>query len=99
MGFDGKIHYQACKTSLPFLEFSYMIKLHMLKHTKPTLQMKQIHNSEKGKNSRQHKNPKQKPMTGKNIFLHIPLMFEPLMVQYCKMSHYPYIHVILHVMG
>lgn len=40
---------QACKRNLPFLEFSYMIKLHMLKLTKPTLQMKQIHNSEKGK--------------------------------------------------
>lgn len=94
MGFDKKIHYQACKRNLSFLEFSYMIKLHMLKHTKPTLQMKQIHNSEKGKNSRQNKNSKQKPVTEKSIFLHISLT-----VKHCKMSHYPYTSVILHVMG
>lgn len=45
--------------------------------------MKQIHNSGKGKNSRQNKNSNQKPMTGRSIFLHISLI-----VQHCKMSHY-----------
>lgn len=57
-----KNHYQACKNSnrnLPFPEFSYMIKLHMLEHMKPTFQMEQIQNSEKeeknNKNLRQAK--------------------------------------------
>lgn len=66
MGCDEKNHYQACKSpkrNLPFSEFGYMIKLHKLEHTKPTFQMKQIHNSEKDKTK-----PKQKPMTGKQYF-------------------------------
>lgn len=94
MGCDEKNHYQACKSSkrnLPFPEFGYMIKLHMLEHTKPTFQMKQIHNSEKEKMK-----PKQKPMTGKTIFLH-SWSYSP-MVQQSKMSYYPYTRVILHVM-
>lgn len=95
MGFDEKNHYQACKNSnrnLPFPEFSYMIKLHMLEHMKPTFQMKQIHNCEKEKK----KKPKQKPTTGKRIFLHS--WSYPPMVQHSKMSYNPHMHVILQVM-
>lgn len=50
MGFDEKKLLSGMQNSnrnLPFPEFGYMIKLHMLEHMKPTFQMKQIHNSEK----------------------------------------------------
>lgn len=82
-----KNHYRACKNSnrnLPFPELGYMIKLHTLEHTKPTFQMKQIHNSEK----QNQKHPYKKPTTGKIAFLHSS--FYPLMVPHSKTSYYPY---------
>lgn len=63
MGFDEKNHYQACRNSnrnLSFPEFGYMIKLHTLEHTKPTFQMKQIHNSGKQNETKQQSQPNPK---------------------------------------